>query len=77
MGKTSLLRWVERTVYQDRPVIWLDPSRGVTPVSMVQSIARALGKPERWHPDRRWHGILVRQHGHAEHLRARCGMIGA
>lgn len=46
MGKTSLLRWVERTVYLDRPVIWLDPSRGVTPVSMVQSIARALGKPE-------------------------------
>lgn len=46
MGKTSLLRWVERTVLQDRPVIWLDPSRGLTPVSMVQSIARALGKPE-------------------------------
>jgi nucleoside phosphorylase len=44
MGKTSLLRWVERTVFLDRPVIWLDPSRGVTPVSMVQSIARALGK---------------------------------
>ncbi len=46
MGKTSLLRWVERTVFLDRPVIWLDPSRGVTPVSMVQSIARALGKPD-------------------------------
>jgi nucleoside phosphorylase len=46
MGKTSLLRWVERTVFLDRPVIWLDPSRGLTPVSMVQSIARALGKPE-------------------------------
>jgi len=46
MGKTSLLRWVERAVLLDRPVIWLDPSRGVTPVSMVQSIARALGKPE-------------------------------
>jgi nucleoside phosphorylase len=45
MGKTSLLRWVERTVFLDRPVIWLDPSRGVTPASMVQSIARALGKP--------------------------------
>ncbi len=46
MGKTSLLRWVERNVLLDRPVIWLDPSRGVNPVSMVQSIARALGKPE-------------------------------
>jgi hypothetical protein len=46
MGKTSLLRWVERNVFLDRPVIWLDPSRGVTPASMVQSIARALGKPE-------------------------------
>src|SRR5262249_54903785 len=31
---------------RDRPVIWVDPSRGVTPASMVQSIARALGKPE-------------------------------
>jgi hypothetical protein len=46
MGKTSLLRWVERAVLLERPVIWIDPSRGVTPVSMVQSIARALGKPE-------------------------------
>jgi nucleoside phosphorylase len=46
MGKTSLLRWVERNVLLDRPVIWIDPSRGVTPVTMVQSIARALGKPE-------------------------------
>ncbi|HEX7843352.1 MAG TPA: AAA family ATPase [Kofleriaceae bacterium] len=46
MGKTSLLRWVERTVLLDRPVIWLDPSRGLTPAAMVQSIARALGKPE-------------------------------
>jgi nucleoside phosphorylase len=46
MGKTSLLRWVERNVLLDRPVIWLDPSRGVTPATMVQSIARALGKPE-------------------------------
>ncbi len=33
MGKTSLLRWVERTVFLDRPVVWLDPSRGVTPLS--------------------------------------------
>jgi nucleoside phosphorylase len=46
MGKTSLLRWVERTVFPGCPVIWIDPSRGVTPVSMVQSIARALGKPD-------------------------------
>jgi hypothetical protein len=46
MGKTSLLRWVERTAFLDRPVIWLDPSRGVSPASMVQSIARALGKSE-------------------------------
>jgi len=46
MGKTSLLRWVERTVFLDRPVIWFDPSRGVTPMSMVQAIAHALGKPE-------------------------------
>lgn len=46
MGKTSLLRWVERTVFLDRPVIWFDPSRGVTPASMVQSVARALGKLE-------------------------------
>ncbi len=46
MGKTSLLCWVERAVFLDRPVVWLDPSRGVTPVSMVQSIARALGNPE-------------------------------
>jgi nucleoside phosphorylase len=45
MGKTSLLRWVERNVFPNRPVVWFDPSRGVTPVSMVQSIARALGKP--------------------------------
>jgi nucleoside phosphorylase len=46
MGKTSLLRWMERSLYLDRPVIWLDPSRGVTPMSIVQSIARALRKPE-------------------------------
>jgi hypothetical protein len=44
MGKTSLLRWVERNVVPNRPVIWFDPSRGVTPASMVQAIARALGK---------------------------------
>jgi hypothetical protein len=25
MGKTSLLRWVERNVLLDRPVIWFDP----------------------------------------------------
>jgi hypothetical protein len=46
MGKTSLLRWVQWSLLPDRPVIWLDPSRGLTPASMVQSIARALGKPE-------------------------------
>jgi hypothetical protein len=46
MGKTSLLRWVERTVLLDRPVIWFDPSRGVTPASMVRAIACALGRPE-------------------------------
>lgn len=45
MGKTSLLRWVERNVITGRPVIWFDPSRGVTPVAMVQALARALGRP--------------------------------
>jgi hypothetical protein len=37
---------VERNVVPGRPVIWFDPSRGVTPASMVQGIARALGKSE-------------------------------
>ncbi len=46
MGKTSLLRWVQRTVSPGRPVIWFDPARGVTPMSMVHSIARALDKLE-------------------------------
>jgi nucleoside phosphorylase len=46
MGKTSLLRWVERTLFLDRPFVCLDPSRGVTPISLVQSIARALGRVE-------------------------------
>jgi nucleoside phosphorylase len=46
MGKTSLLRWVQRNVLLDRPVVWVDPTRGLTPASMVLSIARALGKAE-------------------------------
>jgi len=46
MGKTSLLLWVKRHVLPDRPVVWVDPTRGLTPASMVLAIAEALGKAE-------------------------------
>jgi nucleoside phosphorylase len=46
MGKTSLLKWVQRHVLPDRAVVSVDPTRGLTPASMVLAIAEALGKPE-------------------------------
>lgn len=46
MGKTSLLRWIQRHVLPSRPVVWLDPTRGLSPVSMMRTIAGALGARE-------------------------------
>lgn len=46
MGKSSLLRWVQRSVSLDRVAVRLDPSRGITAVSMVQSLARAVGETD-------------------------------
>jgi nucleoside phosphorylase len=46
MGKTSLLRWVQRNAVPDRPAIWVDPTQGLSPASMVKAIAEALGKAE-------------------------------
>jgi hypothetical protein len=46
MGKTSLLKWVQRHVLPDRAVVWVDPTRGLTPASMVRAIAEALGEEE-------------------------------
>jgi len=46
MGKTSLLRWVERHVPLGSPVIRIDPTRGLTPVRLAVAVAGALGRPE-------------------------------
>jgi hypothetical protein len=46
MGKTSLLKWVQRHVLLDRPAVWVDPTRGFTPATMVAAIAGALGRAE-------------------------------
>jgi nucleoside phosphorylase len=49
MGKSSLLRWVERHARHAppaRPVAWIDPRSGLSPVTMVRAIAEKLGRGE-------------------------------
>jgi nucleoside phosphorylase len=44
MGKTSLLRWVERHVALGRPAVWVNAPQGLSPASLVKEIAKALDK---------------------------------
>jgi nucleoside phosphorylase len=44
MGKSSLLRWVQRNALPGRPVVAVDPMADLTPASMVLGIARKLGR---------------------------------
>jgi len=44
MGKSSLLRWVQRNVLPARPVVEVEPMCDLTPASMVLAIARKLEK---------------------------------
>ncbi|WP_437581983.1 nSTAND1 domain-containing NTPase [Sorangium sp. So ce887] len=46
VGKSSLLRWVERHVPAGRPVAWIDPGVGFSPGMLVAAIARKVNKPE-------------------------------
>jgi nucleoside phosphorylase len=46
VGKSSLLRWVERHVHKGQPVAWIDPGAGLSPVTLVAEMARKLGRSE-------------------------------
>lgn len=46
VGKSSVLRWVERHVPAGRPVAWIEPGAGLSPVMLVAEIARKVGRPE-------------------------------
>jgi hypothetical protein len=46
VGKSSLLRWVERNVPAGRPIAWIEPGGGLSPVKLVSEIARKVGRPE-------------------------------
>lgn len=46
MGKSTLLRWVERSIFPGRPVVWLDAPNAMTPASMVRAIAMACRRPD-------------------------------
>ncbi|MGK3967993.1 ATP-binding protein [Sorangium sp. So ce118] len=46
VGKSSLLRWVERHVPAGRPVAWIDPSVGFSPGMLVAAIARKVNRLE-------------------------------
>jgi nucleoside phosphorylase len=46
VGKSSLLRWVERHVPAGRPVAWIEPGGALSPVTLVAEIARKLGRDE-------------------------------
>jgi nucleoside phosphorylase len=42
VGKSSMLRWVERTTFLDRPVVWLDAAYATTPGALVGAIAASM-----------------------------------
>jgi nucleoside phosphorylase len=46
MGKSSLLRWVERHVPADRPVAWIAPGAGLSPRTLVAEMARKVNRPD-------------------------------
>lgn len=46
MGKSSLLRWVQRNALPGRPVVEVEPMCDLTPASMVLAIARKLEKEQ-------------------------------
>jgi hypothetical protein len=46
VGKSSLLRWVERHVPAGRPMAWIEPGAGFSPGMLVAAIARKVNKPE-------------------------------
>jgi nucleoside phosphorylase len=46
MGKSSLLRWVQRNVLPGRPVVEVRPMGDITPASMVRAIAGKLGRAD-------------------------------
>jgi nucleoside phosphorylase len=46
VGKSSLLRWVERKAPEGRPVVLIEPGAGLTPVMLVKGIAAKLGSIE-------------------------------
>lgn len=46
MGKSSLLRWVERHVPAGRPMAWIAPGAGLSPRTLVAEMARRVSRPE-------------------------------
>ena len=45
-GKSSLLRWLHRHIPDGKPVVRLDPGKGLSPTTLVAEIARGLGRLE-------------------------------
>ncbi|UQA56906.1 5'-methylthioadenosine/S-adenosylhomocysteine nucleosidase [Polyangium aurulentum] len=44
VGKSSMLRWVERHAPGDRPLVWLEPGAGLSPTTLVATLAERLGR---------------------------------